>query len=88
MMIIIVAMMSRMIMINRTQTMCVEFDFFCKTCKIKITLLQISITRYDFEANKKNNLIFYGLPSDQRETPNSLVTKVKLISERSTTPNE
>ena len=33
--------------------------------------------RYDFEANKKNNLIFYGLPSDQRETPNALVTKVK-----------
>ena len=34
-------------------------------------------TRYDFEANKKNNLIFYGLPSDPRETPNSLVTKVE-----------
>ena len=37
-------------------------------------------TRYDFEANKKNNLIFYGLPSDPRETPNSLVTKVEHMS--------
>ena len=37
-------------------------------------------TRYDFEANKKNNLIFYGLPSDPRETPHSLVTKVEDMS--------
>ena len=61
---------------------CLEsnFYFFYKTFKIKLTLLPT--TRYDFEANKKNNLIFYGLPSDPRETPNSLVTKVKLESER------
>ena len=45
--------------------------------------ISLSTTRYDFEANKKNNLIFYGLPSDQRETPSSLVTKVKLRSQRS-----
>ena len=44
--------------------------------------------RYDFEANKKNNLIFYGLPSDQRETPNALVTKVKHKNERLSTTIE
>ena len=40
-------------------------------------VIPVTPARYDFEANKKNNLIFYGLPSDQRETPNALVTKVK-----------
>ena len=61
-----------------------RFTSFTKL--VKITLLSLLTARYDFEANKKNNLIFYGLPSDQRETPNSLVTKVKLRYERSTAP--
>ena len=52
-----------------------RFTSFTKL--VKITLLSLLTARYDFEANKKNNLIFYGLPSDQRETPNALVTKVK-----------
>ena len=56
---------------------------FTKLVKIKVTLLSLLTARYDFEANKKNNLIFYGLPSDQRETPNSLVTKVKFVFESS-----
>ena len=31
---------------------------------------------YEFETNKKNNLIFYGISGDQRETPDKLMHKV------------
>ena len=31
---------------------------------------------YEFETNKKNNLIFYGIPGETRETPPVLMTKV------------
>lgn len=34
---------------------------------------------YDFEANKKNNLIIYGIPNESRETTEMLATKVKDI---------
>ena len=38
---------------------------------------------YDFEANKRNNLIFYGLPSDHEETPESLALSVqRLLKEK------
>ena len=33
---------------------------------------------YEFETNKKNNLIFYGIPGETRETPPVLMTKVGL----------
>ena len=33
---------------------------------------------YEFETNKKNNLIFYGIPGEVRETPPVLMTKVGL----------
>ena len=33
---------------------------------------------YEFETNKKNNLIFYGIPGEVRETPPVLMTKVRL----------
>ena len=33
---------------------------------------------YEFETNKKNNLIFYGISGDQRETPDKLMHKVTL----------
>ena len=32
---------------------------------------------YEFETNKKNNLIFYGIPGEQRETPSQLLSKVR-----------
>ena len=32
--------------------------------------------RYEFEANKRNNLIFYGLAGGEKETPQQLRTKV------------
>ena len=30
---------------------------------------------YDFEVNKRNNLIFYGIPGEHRETPSVLINK-------------
>ena len=30
---------------------------------------------YDFEVNKRNNLIFYGITGEQRETPAVLLNK-------------
>ena len=35
---------------------------------------------YDFEINKRNNLLFYGLREERRETPSDLLTKVNVIS--------
>ena len=33
---------------------------------------------YDFEINKRNNLLFYGIKEDRRETPSELLSKVSL----------
>ena len=35
---------------------------------------------YDFEVNKRNNLIFYGIVGEHRETPSMLLTKESLQS--------
>ena len=32
---------------------------------------------YEFEVNKRNNLIFYGIQSESRETPAMLLSKVR-----------
>ena len=32
---------------------------------------------YEFESNMKNNLIFYGIPNEERETPDRLLMKMK-----------
>ena len=38
---------------------------------------------YDFEQNKRNNLIFYGMNQDAGETPESLAINIqKLIKEK------
>ena len=34
---------------------------------------------YDFEANKRNNLIFYGIPNEVKETPGGLLQKINKI---------
>ena len=34
---------------------------------------------YEFEANKRNNLIFYGIQPEPRETPSMLLNKVNYI---------
>ena len=33
---------------------------------------------YDFEANKRNNLIFYGIPNDPNESSESLIAKMQV----------
>ena len=44
---------------------------------------EINEKMYDFEANKRNNLIFYGLPADHEETPESLALSVqRLLKEK------
>ena len=37
---------------------------------------EINEKLYEFEINKKNNLIFYGIPGESRETPSVLIMKV------------
>ena len=36
---------------------------------------EINEKLYEFEINKKNNLIFYGIPGETRETPSVLIMK-------------
>ena len=44
---------------------------------------QMNEKMYDFEQNKRNNLIFYGMPSDPTETSESLAISIqKLIKEK------
>ena len=35
---------------------------------------------YEFEVNKKNNLIFYGIAGEHRETPSDLLLKVRIMT--------
>ena len=37
---------------------------------------EINEKMYDFEANKRNNLIFYGIPNESRESHSALHQKV------------
>ena len=39
---------------------------------------EISEKMYEFEVNKRNNLIFYGIQAEPRETPSMLLSKVTL----------
>ena len=39
------------------------------------TIENIEEKMYDFEVGKKNNLIFYGIPGETRETPSVLIMK-------------
>lgn len=34
---------------------------------------------YDFEVNKRNNLLFYGIREEKKETPTELYTKVLVM---------
>ena len=44
---------------------------------------QMNEKMYDFEQNKRNNLIFYGMNQDAGETPESLAINIqKLIKEK------
>ena len=37
---------------------------------------EINEKMYEFEVNKRNNLIFYGIQPEPRETPSMLLSKV------------
>ncbi len=39
----------------------------------------LSEKMYDFEVNKKNNLIFYGITQEPEETPSMLMNKVGFL---------
>ena len=40
---------------------------------------EVNEKMYDFEANKRNNLIFYGLPNETREVQTALQQKITQI---------
>ena len=44
---------------------------------------EINEKMYDFEANKRNNLIFYGLPNETREVQTALLQKITQIMKTS-----
>ena len=47
--------------------------------EICIVFLQLNEKVYEFEQNKRNNLIFYGLNNEARETPEILIAKIQNI---------
>ena len=50
-----------------------------KVERVANALENVQEKMYDFEANKKNNLIFYGIPNAEHETENNLIVKVKEV---------
>ena len=48
-----------------------------KVERVANALEHVQEKMYDFEANKKNNLIFYGIPNEAHEKENKLIMKVK-----------
>ena len=44
-----------------------------------LCFLQLNEKVYEFEQNKRNNLIFYGLNNEARETPEILIAKIQNI---------
>ena len=42
-------------------------------------VFQLNEKVYEFEQNKRNNLIFYGLNNESRETPEILIAKIQNI---------
>ena len=44
-----------------------------------IVFFQLNEKVYEFEQNKRNNLIFYGLNNEARETPEILIAKIQNI---------
>ena len=40
---------------------------------------EINEKMYDFEANKRNNLIFYGIPNETKEVQTALLQKITQI---------
>ena len=50
---------------------------------LKHTMENVHDKMFDFESDKKNNLIFYGIPREERESGKTLILKIKnLITTR------
>ena len=61
-----------------------EIEFDVSGLKEKIESLEQGLTEineklHEFEQNKRNNLIFYGLTNDMKETPEMLMSKILTI---------
>ena len=57
----------------------VEVDMQDKVMNISAVMDNMQDKIYEFETNKKNNLIFYGVPSEERETGERLLMKIQDI---------
>ena len=47
--------------------------------ELKTCMETVHEKMYDYESSKKNNLIFYGIPKEDRETTKTLILKIKSI---------
>ena len=47
--------------------------------ELKSSVENVHEKMYDYEASKKNNLIFYGIPKEEKETAKTLILKIKSI---------
>ena len=47
--------------------------------ELKSCMENVHEKMYDYEASKKNNLIFYGIPKEEKETAKTLILKIKSI---------
>ena len=57
----------------------VDVDTQDKVMNISAVMDNMQDKIYEFETNKKNNLIFYGVPSEERETGERLLMKIQDI---------
>ena len=55
----------------------IEQDIHDKLSRIIGELDRVQEKMYDFEINKKNNLIFYGIPNEINEKEPQLILKIK-----------
>ena len=55
----------------------IEQDIHDKLSRIIGELDRVQEKMYDFEINKKNNLIFYGIPNEINEKEPQLIQKIK-----------
>ena len=47
--------------------------------ELKSSMENVHEKMYDYEASKKNNLIFYGIPKEEKEMAKTLILKIKSI---------
>merc|ERR1712155_164649 len=58
---------------NRIETLTDQLD------ELKTSMENVHEKMYDYETSKKNNLIFYGIPREERETAKTLILKIKSV---------